>query len=163
MNILKKKSFLSSPAAGDITEIETVRDEVFSKKILGEGFAVIPCGTEIVSPADGTVTDVAETLHAYCIASDDGLDIIVHIGIDTVELKGSCFMPRVKCGDRVSRGALLAEIDAEKIKSLGYDPTVIVAVTNSQRLKSFSTNVQQNAARNTPSFSYTLVKGGNLS
>ncbi len=162
MNILKKKSFLTSPAEGEIIEIEKVNDEVFSKKILGEGFAVIPSGNKVVSPTAGTVTDVAETFHAYCITSDDGLDILVHIGIDTVELKGSCFTPRVKSGDKIRCGAVLAETDTAKIKELGYDPTIIVAVTNSERLKSQSTNEQKNAEANTPSFSYTLAKGDKL-
>ena len=85
-DFFKKEKVFNSVTKGDIIDISAVEDEVFSKKLLGEGFAVIPESNDFFSPASGTVSDVAETLHAYCITTDDGLEVLVHIGLDTVEL-----------------------------------------------------------------------------
>ena len=137
LDFLKKEKYLSSIAEGSIVDISVVPDEVFSKKILGDGFAVIPSGNDFFSPASGTVSDVTETLHAYCITTDDGLEILVHIGIDTVNLKGEGFTPRVKKGDRIERGAPLASADLAAIEGAGYNTTSMVVVTNTELLRSF--------------------------
>lgn len=154
--ILKKEKTLNSPVRGKVISLDKVSDEVFSKKILGEGFAVIPAETDFVSPASGTVGDVSETLHAYCITSDDGLELIVHIGIDTVGLKGAGFTPQVKTGDKVSCGSPLAAVDITKLKSLGYDTSCIVVITNSDKLKNYSVIEADNAEPGAPAFKYII-------
>ena len=141
-DIFKKEKFLTSVANGSIMDISHVPDEVFSKKILGEGFMVIPEDQNFVSPVDGTVSDVTKTLHAYSITSDDGLEVLVHIGLDTVELKGSGFCPKVKAGDQIKKGEPLATADLNAIEKAGYNTATMVVITNSDILRSF--NVLEN-------------------
>ncbi|MBQ2932291.1 MAG: PTS glucose transporter subunit IIA [Clostridia bacterium] len=133
---LKKEHYLASIASGNIMDITLVPDEVFSKKILGAGFAVMPTDGNFFSPATGTVSEVSKTLHAYCITSDDGLEILVHIGLDTVKLGGKFFTPKVKTGDRIQKGAPLVIADINGIKESGYNPISMVVVTNSDKLSS---------------------------
>ncbi len=135
--MFKKEEYLCSVAKGQLICIEQVPDRVFSQKILGEGFGIIPMEGDFCSPADGVISDVAETLHAYCITTDDGLEIIVHIGIDTVELKGEGFKNTVKSGAKVKKGDIIAHADLTLIQSKGYNPTTAVIVTNSDRLSKF--------------------------
>ena len=137
-NFFKKEKYLATVANGDIIELSKVPDQVFSQKILGDGFAVIPRDGNFYSPASGTVTDVTGTLHAYCITSDDGLEILVHIGLDTVELKGKGFSPLVKKGDRIEKGAALAHADLGVLRNSGYNTTTMVVITNSEKLNSFN-------------------------
>lgn len=136
--LLKKERCLLSISDGSIIDITLVPDEVFSKKILGDGFAVLPTSGNFISPCDGTVTDVTKTLHAYCITSDDGLEILVHIGIDTVELSGEGFAPHVKSGDKIKKGEPLVTADLEKIEESGFNTTSVVVVTNSGKLKDYT-------------------------
>ena len=138
LDFLKKERFLVSAADGSVMDISLVPDEVFSKKILGDGFAVLPSNGNFCSPTSGTVTDVTKTLHAYCITSDDGLEILVHIGIDTVELGGKHFVSHVKVGEHIASGAPLASADLKAIETAGYNTTSMIVVTNSDKLKSFS-------------------------
>jgi len=135
--IFKKEEYLCAVAKGQLIGIEQVPDRVFSQKILGEGFGIIPMEGDFCSPADGVISDVAETLHAYCITSDDGLEIIVHIGIDTVELKGEGFKNTVKTGAKVKKGDIIAHADLTLIQSKGYNPTTAVIITNSDHLSKF--------------------------
>jgi len=136
-NFFKKEKKLTSVANGRIITVSKVPDQVFSQKFLGDGFAVVPTSGEFFSPADGIISDVTDTLHAYCITTDDNLEILVHIGIDTVELKGTGFTPLVKKGDRVSAGDAIAKANLEIIKEKGYNTTTVVVVTNMEKLASF--------------------------
>lgn len=134
---IKKEKQLTAPASGVVIGIAKVPDEVFSKKILGDGFAVIPNDGSICSPANGVLTEIAETKHAYCITADDGLEILVHIGIDTVELKGSGFKPLAAVGDRLQNGTPLAAVDLDIIKGAGLPTEVVTVITNTDKLKSY--------------------------
>lgn len=134
----KKKKYLYSPQVGEIVELEKVPDEVFAQKLFGEGFAVIPEGGEIYSPIAGVIKMVsAPSLHAYGIETDDGLELLIHVGIDTVEMKGEGFKTFVQAGDKVLPGDLLGEVDLIKVRQKGYNTHMIVAVGNSDKLKSF--------------------------
>lgn len=155
-SFMKKERILSSVANGRIVNLTKVPDEVFSKKILGDGFAVIPTNGNIFSPADGTITDVTESLHAYCLTSDDGLEILVHIGIDTVELKGSFFTPLVKKGDKVRRGEALAYADIDGIRDKGYNPATMVVITNTEKLSEYKINEAQTESAGAPALIYKL-------
>ncbi len=134
-NLFKKEKQLLSVANGRVHQLGKVPDQVFSQKILGDGFAVLPTTGEIFSPANGRISDITDTLHAYCITTDDGLEILVHIGIDTVELKGQGFTPLVKTGDKISAGESLAKVDLDLLKSAGYNPTTVVVITNTDKLR----------------------------
>lgn len=155
-DFFKKEKVFNSVTKGDIIDISAVEDEVFSKKLLGEGFAVIPESNDFFSPASGTVSDVAETLHAYCITTDDGLEVLVHIGLDTVELKGSLFESLVKKGQRINSGTPIARASLDKIKNAGYKTTTMVVVTNSEKLKTFETLPQKGATIGTKAFIYKI-------
>lgn len=114
-----KKIF--SPLNGRAVTLDSVPDPVFSGRVLGDGCAVIPEDGKIYSPVDGKISTVAETLHAYGITSDDGVEILVHFGLETVSMKGEGFISHVKEGDRVTAGQLIAEADIELLKSRGID------------------------------------------
>lgn len=110
-----------SPLNGRAVSLDSVPDPVFSGRVLGDGCAVIPEDGKIYSPVDGKISTVAETLHAYGITSDDGLEILVHFGLETVSLKGEGFTSHVKEGDRVTAGQLIAEADIDFLKSRSID------------------------------------------
>ena len=106
-----------APLSGKVIALSEVPDEVFSAKVLGDGAAIIPADGKIVSPVNGEVSTVSETLHAYGFTSDDGLEILVHVGIDSVALKGAGFTAHVKEGDKVKAGDLVAEVDLDVLKA----------------------------------------------
>ena len=95
------KTVILSPATGQAVALERVPDPVFSQKIIGDGMAVIPEDGKILSPVTGEVASVADTLHAFGFRSNDGLELLVHVGLETVALKGECFKVHVKAGDRI--------------------------------------------------------------
>ena len=125
---------IKSPLSGTSVPLERVDDKVFSDRILGDGCAVIPKAENgkvtIYSPVNGIVTTVAETFHAYGFHSDDGIDILVHFGIDTVSLKGEGFLPKVREGERVKIGDVVAEVDMSVLKKHDIEPISPVLVTN---------------------------------
>ncbi len=155
-SLFKKEKTLTSVANGKIIDIVKVPDQVFSQKFLGDGFAVIPVSGEFFSPASGIITDVTETLHAYCITTDDGLEILVHIGIDTVELKGKGFKPLVKKGDHISQGDAIASANLELIKEKGYNTTTIVAITNHEKMRKFKILEVASAKAGSPALIYKI-------
>ncbi|MCM1226502.1 MAG: PTS transporter subunit IIBC [Clostridium sp.] len=124
-NIIK----IASPLSGRAVPIEQVPDPVFSDKVLGDGCAVIPDSGKIYSPVNGKVTSVAETLHAYGFMSDEGVEILVHFGLETVSLKGEGFKSHVKVGDTVKQGDLIAEADTDLLISKGINIITPVLIT----------------------------------
>ena len=117
-----------APMTGETVALEQVPDAVFSEKVLGDGLGLIPADGKVYSPVDGEVASVAETLHAYGFSSDDGLEVLVHVGLDTVALKGEGFTSHVKVGDRVRVGDLVAEVDLDLLKSKGINTVTPVLV-----------------------------------
>lgn len=122
---------------GDCIPLEQVPDPVFSEKMLGDGVAVIPADNIVKSPADGTVVQVFDTLHAYSVRTDDGLEILVHIGLNTVELKGEGFTAKVKSGDSVKAGDVLCETDLNFLREKGYETYTPIIITNMDAVKDF--------------------------
>ncbi|MBQ9983488.1 MAG: PTS transporter subunit EIIC [Lachnospiraceae bacterium] len=112
----ERRITIVSPASGTAVLLEHVPDAVFADKILGDGMAVIPTTGEFVSPVDGEITSVADTLHAIGFQTEDGLDILVHIGLDTVKLNGDGFQVFVKEGDKVKKGDAIAKVDLQLLK-----------------------------------------------
>ena len=111
-----KEIQILAPLTGQVVPLEQVPDPVFSQKIVGDGVAVIPEDGKILSPVDGTLVSVADSLHAFGFQSDDGLELLIHVGLETVLLKGECFTVHAKAGDKVTRGQLIAEVDLEGLK-----------------------------------------------
>jgi len=112
---------IHSPLNGTVAALDSVPDPVFSEKVLGDGCAVLPTDGKIYSPVDGEISSIAETNHAYGFSADDGLEILVHFGLETVALKGEGFKPLVAVGDKVKKGDLVAEVDIALLKEKGIN------------------------------------------
>ena len=113
-----------------VLPISEVPDPVFAEKMMGEGFAIDPTSDVIVSPISGTLVQVADTLHAYGIQSDSGVEVLVHVGLDTVNLQGKGFEAKVKIGDAVKKGDPLVKIDREYLIANAPSIVIPVIVTN---------------------------------
>lgn len=121
---------LVAVADGKVLPISEVPDPVFAEKMMGEGFAIDPTSDMIVSPISGTLVQVADTLHAYGIQSDLGVEILVHVGLDTVNLQGKGFEAKVKIGDVMKKGDPLVKIDREYLIANAPSIVIPVIVTN---------------------------------
>jgi len=121
------------PVEGQIIPLENVNDDVFSRKIMGDGIAIVPSQGVLRAPADGTVVNVFESGHALSLLTDAGVELIFHVSIDTVRLKGEGFTPRVEEGQHVKSGDTLIEFSLDTITAAGLDPVVVMVVTNGER------------------------------
>ncbi|WP_088815996.1 MULTISPECIES: beta-glucoside-specific PTS transporter subunit IIABC [Listeria] len=130
---LIEREVLVSPIEGDVITLAEVKDEAFSSGALGKGAAVVPTEGKLYAPASGTITTIFPTGHAVGITTDDGGEVLMHVGMDTVQLNGEHFTTHVKQGDRVEKGQLLTEFDIAKIVAAGYDITTPIIVTNSEK------------------------------
>lgn len=117
-----------SPMKGTVIPMNEVKDPTFAGEILGPGVAIVPKEGRVVSPVDGKVGVMFETIHAVSISGPDGVEMIVHVGIDTVQLKGKYFTSHKNTGDPVKAGDLLLTFDMDAIKEAGYDVTVPVVI-----------------------------------
>lgn len=123
-----KKLKMLAPVKGKVIPIEQAPDEVFSQKILGDGVAIIPEEGKVYSPVDGTITTITDTLHAYSFETEDGVQMIVHFGLETVSLKGKGFKTKVKVGDKVKAGDLIAEVDMDYLQKKGIETMTPVII-----------------------------------
>lgn len=130
-NIIKNE-IIKSPLSGEIKVLSEVNDEVFSSLTMGKGIAILPASGQVVSPVNGFVVTIFPTGHAIGVKSDDGAEILIHIGIDTVKLNGKFFNSEVKQGDKVKQGDILIKFDIEKITKAGYDLISPIIVTNTK-------------------------------
>ncbi len=129
---LVQKIQVESPADGKLEPLSQVKDETLASGILGKGAAVVPDNGRVVSPVNGRITSVFPTGHAVGIVDENGVELLIHIGIDTVKLEGRYFTAHVKDGDVVRKGDLLVEFDRRAVEAEGYDTVIAVLVTNSQ-------------------------------
>ncbi len=126
----EKGIVIGSPIEGEACSLDQVEDATFRERILGEGIAIIPKEGKVVAPVDGTVAVMFETGHAVSLISEQGTEILIHIGLDTVKLKGKYFTPKIKVNDKVKAGDLLLEFDMDKIKEAGYDLITPIVICN---------------------------------
>jgi len=128
---------LYAPCTGELKTISEVKDDIFSKKMLGDGFAIEPTSKEITAPISGEVNSIFPMKHALTILADNGAEVLIHIGIDTVELGGEPFEIKVSEGERVSNGSLIAKVDFKKIALANKLTDVLVVITNKEQVKDF--------------------------
>ncbi|WP_429948422.1 PTS transporter subunit IIBC [Enterococcus sp. AZ101] len=124
-------------ANGEVITMDQVDDPVFSQKMMGDGFAVIPEDTMIYAPIDGVISSIFPSKHALGIQTAEGLEVLIHMGLDTIEMKESAFTILVKEGQEVTAGEAIATADLEKIKAAGKQTTMIVVFTNGEKIKTF--------------------------
>ncbi|MFD1401657.1 PTS beta-glucoside transporter subunit IIBCA [Robinsoniella peoriensis] len=134
-----------SPLKGNVIPISEVKDETFASEMLGKGVGILPYADRVVAPFDGKVTTFFETKHAIGLTNQDGLEILIHVGIDTVNLKGEHFKAYTKEDAEVKRGDLLLEFDKKCIEEAGYDTTTMVIVTNTDDYESVNCKTGQPA------------------
>lgn len=128
---LLNQNQLTSPIKGEVLPLESIKDEAFASGVLGKGIAILPKEGKVYAPAAGTVSALFPTLHAIGIETEQGAELLIHIGLDTVQLNGEGFEAMVKQGDRVEQGQLLIQFDKEFIEGKGYCMETPVLVTNS--------------------------------
>lgn len=125
---------LYAPMTGKVVRMEEVPDPAFAEKMMGEGCAIVLADGKIVAPIDGEINVAFATGHAYGLIDKDGVEILIHIGIDTVEMEGEGFTTYVKIGDKVKKGDLLAEVDLDKMKEYGKSLISPIAIIDKEKV-----------------------------
>lgn len=139
-----------APLDGAVLAQEQIPDATFATGILGPGCGIEPTGDTVYAPFDGTVTQVAETLHAVGMESNDGIELLIHVGMDTVEMKGQGFTALVKEGDKVKAGTALLKIDLDAIRAAGHPTATAIIVTNGDDLAELKVVAEGNVTAGTP-------------
>ncbi|WP_040214796.1 PTS sugar transporter subunit IIA [Clostridium polynesiense] len=134
-NFFKKNQEIVAPVTGKVIDLSQVPDEVFAQKLAGDGVAIEPTGNEIVAPADGVLTLIFNTNHAFAITLKNGVELLIHIGIDTVALKGEGFTRLAEQGTKVKAGTPIVKVDKEFIEKAGYSLITPVLITNPEIVK----------------------------
>lgn len=138
-NILGKNGIvIGSPMWGKCIPVSEVNDSTFKEELLGKGVAIIPFDGKVYAPFDGKIAMIFPTGHAITVITQDGIEILIHLGMDTVELKGKYFTVKVREGDFVKKGDLLLDADIEEIKREGYDVITPIVITNSNTFSKIS-------------------------
>jgi len=142
----KSTSSICAPVAGKAVPISQVSDPTFGEEILGKGIAIEPASGKVVAPCDATVDMMFDTGHAVSLVADFGAEILIHVGLDTVNLQGKHYTVHAKNGQKVKKGDLLMEFDVEAIKAEGYDVITPVVICNSGDYNTFNTFVDKTVA-----------------
>lgn len=130
----KKKEGFISPVDGVLSKLENVDDEVFSSKMMGDGFAIAPVGEKIYAPLSGIIKVVASTKHAIGITTANGLEYLIHVGLDTVELNGKGFTVYIQEGDTIKQGDLLMEVNLKYIESKNKSIIIPIVFTSGEKI-----------------------------
>ena len=138
--VKKENIEIANPISGNIIDLENVEDEVFSGRILGDGFAIEPRDDKVYSPVDGEVRVVFPTLHAIVVETYEGLEVLIHIGIDTVKLNGQGFKAHVEIGKTVKKGELLVSFNKDIILENGKSLITPVIITNMDKVEKIQNN-----------------------
>ncbi|MFF6793717.1 glucose PTS transporter subunit IIA [Streptomyces filamentosus] len=141
---------LAAPVAGRVVDLDEVGDPVFASRALGEGVGIEPADGHVVAPVDGELAVVAETGHAFGIRTADGVEVLIHVGIDTVQMNGEGFDVRVRAGERVRAGDLLVEVDLDAVRAAEHPAVTLMTVTNTAELASVEPHTGQSVAAGAP-------------
>lgn len=161
LNFLKRKftnncQFIA-PMSGKIIALQDVPDKVFSEKMMGDGFAVDPVNGLVCSPCDGEILQIFPTSHAIVLKSPEGLEIIIHIGLDTVKLKGEGFKRLVEVGSQVKAGDLLLEVDIESVRLKAKSMISPIVITNMDQVNNMKIHYKTCSMKD--SVGYVSLKG----
>lgn len=137
----RRSNVLLSPIAGKVIPLSDVNDQTFAAGLLGQGVAIEPSGNKVVAPSDSKIEAIFPTGHALALHTKEGLDVLIHIGLDTVKLDGRYFNVKAEVGQTVKKGDVLIEFDRDAIKSEGYDVTAPILICNSVEFASIKGNV----------------------
>lgn len=157
--MFNKRKYLYAVCRGSSDPLSSVPDEVFSSGMLGAGYAITPADGKIYAPADGTIGNIAEAKHAYTLTTNDGVDILIHVGVDTVNLGGKGFDVRVEKGKKVKAGDEIAIADLDTIKKAGLPSTVIVIITSTEMVQDIEYDLIDNCTKDDALISYKVKKG----
>ena len=149
LNLFKKEIQIYSPVNGRTQTIESVNDPMFSQKMMGDGIAVSPSEGKFYAVESGVLSAFFPTMHAYGITCDNGVEILVHLGIDTVNANGNGFSSVRKQGERVEKGDLIITVDIDKLKQT-YDMTTMVVITNLNNKTISKKNIDQDVTHSDP-------------
>ncbi|UOQ86992.1 beta-glucoside-specific PTS transporter subunit IIABC [Gracilibacillus salinarum] len=141
-NSMSKEEIIASPLNGKIIALQDVSDPVFASEAMGKGVAIMPSEGKIVSPVNGVITTLISSKHAIGITSEEGVEILIHVGIDTVQLNGEHFINHVEQGDKIQAGELLLEFDIDKIQAAGYEIVTPIIITNHDQYKKLELTVE---------------------
>lgn len=136
------REIFKSPVVGQMISLEQVNDSIFSSRVMGDGIAIVPAEGKLYAPVDGTIRVVMDTEHAVGMQTENGADVLFHIGIDTVQLEGKYFKAHVQPEQSVKAGDLLVEFDLDAIQNAGFDPVTLAIVTNKDRYEVIVPSVQ---------------------
>ncbi len=154
----KKEETLVAPLTGKIVEIEQVPDPTFSQKLMGDGVAIDPAEGIVVSPVNGEVIQFFHTKHAIGIRSDAGLELLIHVGLDTVMMNGEGFVGHVKVGDKVKAGDRLLTFDLELVKEKAASTITPIVITNMDAIQSLEKKPLENVQAGTDSLLFVVAK-----
>lgn len=129
---LTGKIEIEAPIPGEVIPLTEVKDQTFASGVLGEGYAIVPSKGKVYAPFDGTCENLFDTLHAMGLVSDSGVELLIHVGLETVGLNGAPFKAHIKSGDKFKKGDLLLEFDIDAIKAAGCETQTPVIVTNAE-------------------------------
>lgn len=149
-----EKMVVKAPMDGIVLPLEQLPDETFATAILGPGCGIEPTGDTVYAPFDGTITQVASTLHAIGITSDDGIELLIHVGMDTVEMQGKGFTALVKEEQKVKAGTALLKVDLDAIRAANHPTTTAVIVTNADDLPKLHITAGGIVSTGTPLFKF---------
>ncbi|PPQ46060.1 PTS glucose transporter subunit IIA [Paenibacillus peoriae] len=135
INNKQESEIIYSPLSGEVKKLSEVNDITFAEELMGKGIAIEPSKGQVFSPVKGEIAAFFVTKHAIALRTDNGAEILIHIGINTVALKGKHFVPHVNEGDRVNIGDLLVEFDIEAIKKEGYEVITSIVITNTDNYR----------------------------
>ena len=145
-----EKMTVMVPLDGKVLPLEELPDETFASAILGGGCGIEPTGDTVYAPFDGTVTQVPETLHAVGLMSDDNIELLIHVGMETVEMKGKGFTSLIKEGTKVKAGTPLLKIDLDAIRAAGHPTATAIIVTNGDDLPEMTVAASGDVAAGVP-------------
>lgn len=148
LNNKENKEIIASPLTGNVIPLKNVKDDAFAQGALGNGIGIIPSEGKVVAPVDGTISVLFPTLHAIGITSDSGVELLIHIGLNTVQLNGEGFKAHVKQGDKVRKGQLLLDIDLKAIEKAGYSTETPIIITNTKDMLDILPTDKKNVIRN---------------